>query len=89
MHTLYKQLTQAQCEQWQRWPTIGSVLLLLALIGSVSVEKEIAVQTTSDPVSLHLPFWRKVYVHCRLELQKMRLEYTKIMPTARKYKKGI
>ena len=31
------------------------MLLLLALIGSVSVEKEIAVQTTSDRVSLSLP----------------------------------
>ena len=52
---VYKQLTQAQYYQWQRWHPIGSVLLLLALIDSVSVEKEIAVQTTSDLVSLHLP----------------------------------
>ena len=37
----------------------GSVLAVpeAALISSVSVEKDIAVQTTSDPVSLHLPLF--------------------------------
>ena len=67
MYTVYKQLTQAHCYQWQRWHPIGSLLLLLALIGYVSVEKEIAAQTTSDPVSLLLPLVVVCEVWCRFE----------------------
>ena len=59
VYTVYKQLTRAQALQWQRRHPIGSVLLLLALIGSVSVEKEIAVQTTFDPVNLHHPLLKQ------------------------------